>query len=78
MSGYIPLVKRFRGACRCSVCSQDSEIVKFYANDILCKFDASLCSSVDDLGVRVCCVKHKGRLVLCPRFSKSVHGGLVP
>lgn len=43
MVDYVPLVKRFRGACRCPVCSSNPEIVQFYVNDFVCKFDSFLC-----------------------------------
>jgi hypothetical protein len=68
MSGYIPLVSRLRGACRCPICSADSEIVKFYVDDVLCKFDSELCENANDLGVRVCFIKRGGRRVRCSRF----------
>lgn len=78
-SGYVSLVSRVHGACRCSVCSADPEIVKFYVNDVLCKFDSSPCSSVSDLGVRVCSWKRKGSICHCERFVASrglrVRGG---
>lgn len=71
MVNYVPLDKRVRGACRCSVCSQNPEIAKWYANDILCKFDSSPCSIVNDSGVRVCSWKHRGSIQHCPRFIVS-------
>jgi hypothetical protein len=70
-SVYISLDKRVRGACRCSVCSSNPDIAKWYLNDVLCKFDGQVCGSVDDLGVRVCFRKNRGHVVFCSRFDKS-------
>lgn len=71
MSGYVSLVSRVYGACRCFVCSVDPEIVKFYVNDVLCKFDSSPCSSLDDSGRCVCSWKYMGSVHYCSRFTGS-------
>lgn len=68
---YVPLANRFRGACRCPVCAANPNIVKFYLNDVLCKFDGLPCFSVDDSGVRVCFQKRGGRVCFCDRFVKG-------
>jgi hypothetical protein len=35
MGGYVPLVKRLKGACRCSVCSKIPLVKESYVNDEL-------------------------------------------
>jgi hypothetical protein len=71
MSGYIPLDKRVKGACRCSVCSSNSEIAKFYVNDILCIFDLKPCYSANYSGVRGCSRRYRGYVLHCSRFVDS-------
>lgn len=40
---YVPLDGRVKGACRCSQCSSDVDIQKWYENDLICRFDGGLC-----------------------------------
>jgi hypothetical protein len=69
MSGYIPLAKRFKGACRCPVCSSNSEILKYFKNDFLCKSDGLPCDRFsDDTGAGVCSWNYGGSIHHCLRF----------
>jgi hypothetical protein len=68
MSGYVPLAKRVRGACRCSVCLSNLEIAEFYMNDVVCS-DGLLCDRLSvDLKHSVCFWKQRGRIRFCLRF----------
>lgn len=67
MSNYVPIEKRFHGACRCPICSQNPAIVKFYANDFMCKSDGLAC---DYEGI--CFKKIRGSVRYCSRFVKPV------
>lgn len=71
MFGYIPLAKRLKGACRCSICSSNSEITKFYVNDICCKFDNLPCYYANYSGIRGCSRKYRGHVLHCSRFVVS-------
>jgi len=66
MSGYVPLVKRFSGACRCPTCLSNPEIAKFYVNDVTCRHDGSLCDRFFS-GIVHCFERYRGRVRRCPR-----------
>jgi hypothetical protein len=71
-SGYVSLDSRVKGACRCIVCSANPEIRKWYANDVMCRFDPSVvCSRVDGSGRPVCFEKYKGRVLRCSHFRSA-------
>ena len=66
MSGYVPLVKRFGGACRCPVCLSNSEIARFYVNDVTCRHDGLLCDRFFG-GIVHCFERYRGHARRCPR-----------
>ncbi len=69
MSGYVPLFRRFHGACHCSICSNNPEIRKYFINDFPCRFDDLPCDRFShDLGSGVCSWRSGGRTHFCFRF----------
>ena len=82
MSGYVPLVKRFKGACRCSVCSSDPWISSCYVNDVVvkgslvqsrldkrvvvCAYDGVPCSQLDLVDCFLCDRFSTTKVVICP------------